>query len=292
MGSITVSLPVYNGAEHLEGALKSLLAQTFRDFRILVSDNASTDATPEILARFAAQDSRIEVIRQPQNIGAANNFQFLLHKVETEWLIFACHDDEWSPNYLEVLYETALKNPQAQLVVPQVHITFQDDRPAKQVLAPSPEIFTLPRLQKIRTLLTLAHGSYMYGLFRKDAAVASYRLLLRFPFAWASDLIIILPYILSDAMLAADNRAIFYHLTTDRSWLLYKPRKLSDQCRIYRAFLSVSFSLLCKASLSKGEKAALIVPLWQYAERHSGKIRRIIKTLLLWPFEKHSPITA
>jgi glycosyltransferase involved in cell wall biosynthesis len=65
--AVTVGLPVYNGAESLDRALGSLCAQTFADLSILVSDNASTDETPRIIASWAERDVRVRVHRQPQH---------------------------------------------------------------------------------------------------------------------------------------------------------------------------------------------------------------------------------
>ena len=67
---VFIGLPVYNGARFLAAALDSLLAQSYRDFTLLISDNASTDETPQICAEFVARDPRVRYVRQPTNIGA------------------------------------------------------------------------------------------------------------------------------------------------------------------------------------------------------------------------------
>jgi len=54
-------MPVYNGERYLKAALDSVLAQTFRDFELIISDNASTDATEEICREYAARDPRIRI---------------------------------------------------------------------------------------------------------------------------------------------------------------------------------------------------------------------------------------
>jgi hypothetical protein len=68
---LSVGLPVYNGQNYLSQSLDALLGQSYPDFELIISDNASTDATPEICRRYAATDSRIRYLRQPRNIGAA-----------------------------------------------------------------------------------------------------------------------------------------------------------------------------------------------------------------------------
>lgn len=103
---VTIGLPVFNGERHLREAMDSLLAQSFRNFELIVSDNASTDSTAEIMAEYLAVDSRITYIRQAQNIGATANFLFTLKHAKTELFMWASHDDIWATNWLEVLTDS------------------------------------------------------------------------------------------------------------------------------------------------------------------------------------------
>ncbi|NNE33800.1 MAG: glycosyltransferase family 2 protein, partial [Rhodothermales bacterium] len=64
MPKISVGVPVYNGENYLEEAVNSVLAQTFPDFEVIISDNASDDRTEEICRGFEARDSRIRYIRR------------------------------------------------------------------------------------------------------------------------------------------------------------------------------------------------------------------------------------
>ena len=71
---VSIGLPVYNGEVQVTRALESLLAQTFEDFEIVISDNHSTDATESICRDFAARDSRVRYHRSDKNRGVAWNF--------------------------------------------------------------------------------------------------------------------------------------------------------------------------------------------------------------------------
>ena len=73
---LSVGLPVYNGANYLAESLEALLGQSYGDFELIISDNASTDSTPDICQHYAQQDSRIRYFRQPHNIGLAPNHNF------------------------------------------------------------------------------------------------------------------------------------------------------------------------------------------------------------------------
>ena len=66
---LSIGLPVYNGENYLAESLEALLGQTYEDFELIISDNASTDGTADICQRYGKQDSRIRYIRQPRNIG-------------------------------------------------------------------------------------------------------------------------------------------------------------------------------------------------------------------------------
>lgn len=101
--AVTIGLPVYNGAEHIAEALDSLLAQSFTDFEILVSDNASSDATAEIVDAYASRDARVSLHRQPENIGAAGNYEWVLRQARGRYFMWAAHDDGWAENWLDVL---------------------------------------------------------------------------------------------------------------------------------------------------------------------------------------------
>jgi glycosyltransferase involved in cell wall biosynthesis len=98
---VSIGVPVCNGAATLEAMLGALLQQTFRDFEIVISDNASTDQTGAICAEYMARDSRIRYIRQPRNIGAEPNFKFVLEQARGPYFMWSASDDIRSPDFLE-----------------------------------------------------------------------------------------------------------------------------------------------------------------------------------------------
>jgi glycosyltransferase involved in cell wall biosynthesis len=87
--AISIGMPVYNGEKYIREALDSLLAQTFTDFELIISDNASTDSTSNICKEYAIRDSRIRYIRQHKNIGAIANFKFLLEQASGDFFMWA-----------------------------------------------------------------------------------------------------------------------------------------------------------------------------------------------------------
>jgi len=98
---ITIGVPVYNGERFLRKCLESLLAQTFSDFEIIISDNASTDSTHSICLEFAEKDERIQYFRQDKNIGLTPNFHFTLQKAVGKYFMWAPIDDIVLAEYVE-----------------------------------------------------------------------------------------------------------------------------------------------------------------------------------------------
>ncbi len=100
---VSIGMPVFNGERHLKQALDGILGQSFRDFELVICDNASTDATETIARRYAAADDRVRYVRHPRNIGAVSNFRFALDEAVGPYFAWAAHDDVWESAYLERL---------------------------------------------------------------------------------------------------------------------------------------------------------------------------------------------
>ena len=77
---LSIGLPVYNGQNYLAESIEALLGQSYEDFELIISDNASTDDTADICRRYEKQDSRIRYFRQERNIGGAPNHNFLVEQ--------------------------------------------------------------------------------------------------------------------------------------------------------------------------------------------------------------------
>ncbi len=106
---LSIGLPVYNGEQFLRSAIESLLAQTFTDFELIISDNCSTDSTPAICQEFAARDARVHYHVNDTNIGAAGNFNSVVGRAQGYYFVWANHDDLWKPTCFERCVE-ALDN--------------------------------------------------------------------------------------------------------------------------------------------------------------------------------------
>jgi glycosyltransferase involved in cell wall biosynthesis len=113
--TVTVGLPVFNGERHLRAAIESILGQTFTDLELVVSDNASTDLTPEICREYARTDGRVRYERQATNVGARRNYEIVLSRGRGEYFKWSGHDDVLAPAFLERCAERLDDDPNAVL---------------------------------------------------------------------------------------------------------------------------------------------------------------------------------
>jgi len=113
---VSIGLPVYNGEDYLAEAVDSILAQTFEAFELILSDNASTDATEEICRGYETQDPRVRYFRSPTNRGAAWNYNNTVHMANSsEYFKWAAHDDTCAPEYLRKCVEVLDRDPEVVL---------------------------------------------------------------------------------------------------------------------------------------------------------------------------------
>jgi glycosyltransferase involved in cell wall biosynthesis len=124
---LTVGLPVYNGEQFLREALDSILGQTFGDFRLVVSDNGSTDATESICRDCASRDPRVRYFRYDVNRGAAWNYNNVFAHCDTPYFRWAAADDAVAPTCFERCAEVMEEAPkQVVLCYPQTLVIDAD----------------------------------------------------------------------------------------------------------------------------------------------------------------------
>jgi glycosyltransferase involved in cell wall biosynthesis len=111
MARLSVGIPVYNGEKYLAETLDSLLAQSFQDFDIVISDNASSDRTAEISRDYQIKDDRVRYFRNDQNIGAALNFNRTVELSNAPLFHGGACDDLYEPRFLERCVESLDRDP-------------------------------------------------------------------------------------------------------------------------------------------------------------------------------------
>ena len=172
---VSIGLPVYNGEDFLKYALDSLLSQTFRDFELIISDNASTDNTPKICQEYVLRDKRIRYIRQNNNMGALWNFNFVLKQSNKEYFIWVSSDDKLHPEFLEKNIDILEKNKNVVCSIGDViysdvvNYEFKSNNETKKTFRQRYVKSTYGTYEsKVRTYLKFFQASMMYGLYRRD----------------------------------------------------------------------------------------------------------------------------
>ncbi|MEF2232201.1 MAG: glycosyltransferase family 2 protein [Pseudodesulfovibrio sp.] len=166
---VSIGMPVHNGAARMRRAVDSLLAQDFKDFELVISDNASTDGTWEICREYAARDPRVRISRNAENQGIMSNFKKVLALSEGEYFMWAAIDDLWLPSFLTRLVADLDGHPRAGVTLCRFDVVDDEGRP----------MFTFGldgrsdpnRLGRVGTALLfyspLKVNYYFYGLFRR-----------------------------------------------------------------------------------------------------------------------------
>jgi glycosyltransferase involved in cell wall biosynthesis len=163
MPLVSIGMPVYNGEKYIKDALDSILAQSFTDFELIISDNCSTDSTRKICETYAKKDSRIKYIRQVENLGASSNFKFVLKEAIGKFYMWAAHDDLWDKNWLKRLISSIKAD---DLAVRGKAITIDKDNRVLRINT----VTSFVKGEVVRAFLdkeTNAKAFYWYALFNK-----------------------------------------------------------------------------------------------------------------------------
>ncbi|TBW38269.1 glycosyltransferase family 2 protein [Siculibacillus lacustris] len=169
--AVSIGMPVYNGGPHLEQALRSILAQDFPDFELIVSDNASTDGTEALCRAFAAADPRIRYFRQDANIGALPNFLFVWEKARAPLFRWAAHDDWLDADWLGTMVRHVRRT--GAIAFGHLQMVTWDGAPMKHHANGHPIRFTGPVWWRRFVYATepgyLGKANPIYGLFPREA---------------------------------------------------------------------------------------------------------------------------
>lgn len=164
---LTIGLPVYNGENYLAEALDDLLGQSYTDFELVISDNASTDRTEEICRAYAENDDRIRYVRQPVNTGAAENHNFVFRQAQGEYFKWASHDDRYGKDLLLRCVDALDADPRLVLAHAWQAIVGADGEIRQRVDYPL-RTDVPSAAERFRSMLFAVGGDDFYGVIRSD----------------------------------------------------------------------------------------------------------------------------
>jgi glycosyltransferase involved in cell wall biosynthesis len=177
--TISIGMPVFNGAATVGHAIEALLAQTFGDFELIVCDNASTDATGAIVSSLAERDKRIRYIRHRVNLGANLNYSHAAKVARGDYLKWASASDWCAPTFLERCHSALEHEPAAVLARPRTRL-FQHDLSSFteypddfEILDQSP-LARLLRLEARMRLNNAINGLIRMSALRRTRLIESY----------------------------------------------------------------------------------------------------------------------
>jgi glycosyltransferase involved in cell wall biosynthesis len=166
---VSVGLAVYNGENFLAEAVDSVLQQTFRDFELIISDNASSDRTEEICRAYPARDPRVRYYRNENNMGAAWNYNRVFALSRGEYFKWAAHDDVLHPEFLSKTVRALDENPSVVLAFARVVTINAQGDPIKRDECGLRTDSAQPNIRFHDSVCTDEDGLSIFGVVRKDA---------------------------------------------------------------------------------------------------------------------------
>ncbi len=166
MATVSIGLPVYNGAKYVGEAIETILAQDFQDWELIISDNGSTDDTPYICGEFTDRDDRIKFYPMQSNIGLFANFARVLSMANAPFFCWISHDDLRMPELLSKCLETFGDDESIAMVYPTTEMR------GKKGQGVYPDRFQVdqesPVMRFRQIIWNLGACNMLHGVFRTD----------------------------------------------------------------------------------------------------------------------------
>ncbi len=165
---LSIGLPVYNGERFLAESIECMLNQTFSDFEFIISDNASTDGTEEICRKYAAQDRRINYLRNIENKGASWNFNRVVELARGPLYKWMADDDLYDNTFLEKCIDALDHHPDVVLAYPKSDMIDENGDFIKSLNYNFEGMSEKPWV-RFRRQITESHGCvHVFGVLRTD----------------------------------------------------------------------------------------------------------------------------
>jgi len=213
---VSVIVPVRNGAGTLRLVIDGLLQQSYPNLQILVSDNASTDATEHICREAVARDSRVSYLRHERPLTAIENFKSRVSDAQGTYVVFAAHDDLRDADFVLSLVAVAQYRSDVVCVVPGVSRFSRYTCDCFEVLDPVKEPVNHYSTEGLgiwqRLGFVVVNGFPCYGLIRRDALTA-------YPWLdidYAPDMPLVLHLALYGEITVAEDATLFYWVPTEQ----------------------------------------------------------------------------
>jgi glycosyltransferase involved in cell wall biosynthesis len=205
-------MPVRNAERHLAEALDSLLAQDYQNFELIVSDNASTDATESICRAYAARDKRVRYHRAESNQGAVRNFNRVFELAHGEYFMWAAHDDVRAPGFVSCCVAALDGHPDAVLCCTEVGFIDENSRPVEawfDLVPPVGKTYS----SRVGAIAQARYWLDFYGLIRRNV-LAQTRLAQP---VWGFDVVVGMELCMRGQVLLVPERLFYYRVDRQKT---------------------------------------------------------------------------
>jgi glycosyltransferase involved in cell wall biosynthesis len=284
--TVTVGVPVYNGAQWLEKSLACIRDQTFRDIEVLIYDNCSDDATPEIAKAFCAEDARFRYFRQPENKGALRNFLEVMQAARSPFFMWRAADDVSDLNYIETLLALLLRHPEKDLAAPRIVNAFPDGRVSVDRSVPR----SIERGGAVGRLaqIFLCHPGWFYGLYRRPAINEVWpRVIAEFPYLIAADVAALFAFSF-DRKIVGSNETTLYGLLRNprpRANVAQRVKRGDEKIERARALVAFANRHVDRTIETSAGRAFYHLVVAYYGVKHGYSFSKRLRLRLLRTFE-------
>ena len=278
---VSVGLPIRNGENRVRAVVASVLAQDHTDLEVVISDNASTDATEEVCRELARADERVVYHRQSENVGLLRNFVATMDLARGEFFRWISHDDSLAPNYVSRVLARLVEEERLLLVTCQIDYEL-DDGAVVTAVYDRTELASDDPAERFCEMLRLLDESFavldpVYALMRRAPVAALPRANLMF----------------EDEVFAAKLalRGPWGHVPevlATRGWGYPGRREIGERLGVPRWQVAVSWELQVRALLQAVREADLDAEQRRraraaisrlYRTRHRRRIERLMRKL-------------
>lgn len=165
---VSVGMPVYNGERWLPDAIESILGQTCTDLELIISDNASTDATEQICRDYAARDNRVHYYRNERNLGVSPNFNAVFLHARAPYFKWAAASDHCAPTFLQRCIEELEQHPEMVMCFPRAQLFVDIPGDGKDYQESLSVVDDAPGDRFINSIERMGLNNAMCGVIRSD----------------------------------------------------------------------------------------------------------------------------
>lgn len=206
---VSIGVPLHNGERYLRQALNSLVAQDYPNLEIVISDNASSDATQRICEDYATHDCRIAYHRVEQNMGAIWNFNHVFELTKGVYFMWAAYDDVRAPGFVSACVSALEERPDAVMCCSAIDFIDEEGNPIQTHLVayaggPTGE----SRIDRVREIAEGEAWFGVYGLARRSV-LGQVR---RSAPTWGFDVVLLLEMCLRGPIAVLPDRLFSYRL--------------------------------------------------------------------------------